>query len=275
MALEAGSSDWAEAQSGDEYMDSLEPHWAVTNPGHLVDGKIKDTGRFTIRYCKGCSVGLCDECVDKEARRVYPRMIQIEARAAFFGLCKRAWRLNERMLDIEEPERWPLPFASAQEIRKVRDNRIRSLIFALRGQAGHHDEEDFGEEDEDECCNWCHEPLTSRHYVLECDLCGDGDTFCHSVCLREHILSAHPGTYIPSPGQSPSESAEVVDSLVRQAKEAGRKRNRSYQMKEQIRKGRERRMRLRTRKRTRTWMEEGEKKDEDEGEAVEMDAEGR
>ena len=50
---------------------------------------MKDSGRFTVRYCKGCSVGLCDECIDKEACRVYPRMIQIEARAAFFGLCKR------------------------------------------------------------------------------------------------------------------------------------------------------------------------------------------
>ena len=88
MALDAGSSDWAEAQSGDEYMDSLEPHWAVTNLGHLVDGNIKDSGGFTIRYGKGCSVGLCDECVDKEACRVYPTMIQIEARAAVFGLCK-------------------------------------------------------------------------------------------------------------------------------------------------------------------------------------------
>ena len=66
MALDAGSSDWAEAQSGDEYMDSLEPHWAVTNLGHLVDGNIKDSGGFTIRYGKGCSVGLCDECVDKD-----------------------------------------------------------------------------------------------------------------------------------------------------------------------------------------------------------------
>ena len=94
----------------------------------------------------------------------------MQARAAFFGLCKRAWQLNERMLDIEEPERWPQHFPSAREIRKVRDNRIRSLIFALRKQAGHQDEEDFGEEDEDECCNWCHVPLTPRHYLLECDL---------------------------------------------------------------------------------------------------------
>ena len=87
----------------------------------------------------------------------------------------------------------------------------------------------------------------------------------------EQILSAHAGSFTASLGESPSESVPHVDSLVRQAKEASRDRNRW----EWIRKDRERRMRSWTRKRTRTWMEEGEKKDEDEGEAVEMDAEGR
>jgi len=185
------------------------------------------------------------------------------------------------MLDIEEPERWPQHVPSAQEIRKTHDHRILSLIFALRKQAGHRDEEDFGEEDEDRCCTWCHVPLTPRHYLLECDLCEGriSALLCHSVCLRDHTLSAHAGAVIASAGAEAAgvgirvQESGVVDSLVRQAKEAARERNRSFQMKEQIRKGRERRMRLRTRKRTRTWMEEGEKKDEDEGEAVEMDAE--
>ena len=217
-------------------MDGLEPHWAVTNPGQFVDGKIKDPGGFTIRYCNGCSVGLCEECVDMEARRVYTRVCKIQARAAFFGLCKRAWQLNERMLDIEEPERWPQHVPSAQEILKIRDNRIRTLIFALRQQAGHRDEEDFGEEDEARCCTWCHVPLTPQHHLLECDLCEDRSSalLCLSVCLREHILSAHAGAVIASAGAESAgagirvQESGVVDSLVRQAKEAARERNRSF-----------------------------------------------
>ena len=218
MAIEDGSPDGKRNQAT-----------SFMGESHLADAS-GDAGSFTMRYCRGCSVVFCDRCVDLEAHLLYPRMTQMEARAKFFGLCKRAWQLNKQMLDIGEPERWPLhvPIASAQEICEVRDNRIRSLIFALRGQAGHQDEEDFGEEDEDECCNWCHVPLTPWHCVLECHLCGDGEPFCHSVCLREHILSAHAGSFTASLGESPSESVPHVDSLVRQAKKAGRQRTKDF-----------------------------------------------
>ena len=70
--------------------------------------------------------------------------------------------------------------------------------------------------------------MTPSHCVLECHLCEDGEPFCHSVCLREHILSAHAGSFTASLGESPSESAPHVDSLVRQAKEAARQRKKEF-----------------------------------------------
>ena len=61
MALEAGSAECDEAASDecDECVDGHELHWAVTNHGQFVDGKFKDPGGFTLRYCRDCSIGLC------------------------------------------------------------------------------------------------------------------------------------------------------------------------------------------------------------------------